>query len=113
MSWIEAHTNTADIMLVLLLLVATWVVWRAQQRQDFDFAEMLQDDSHKASALRLGVLGSFAISSWIVLHDTLAGTISDWQFGTYLGVWSGAKVAETFAQRLGRNAPDARDGAPK
>src|SRR5882672_1874936 len=62
---LETHTNTADIMLVLLLLVATWVVWRAQQRQDFDFAEMLQDDSHKASALRLGVLGSFAISSWI------------------------------------------------
>jgi hypothetical protein len=101
-AWIEAHANTADIMLVVLLLVAAWVVWKAQTRADFDFAEMLQDDSHKASALRLGVLGSFAISSWIVLHDTLAGTISDWQFGVYLGVWSGAKVAETFAQRMGK-----------
>jgi hypothetical protein len=100
-AWIEAHANTADIMLVVLLLVAAWVVWKAQQRQDFDFAEMLVDQDHKASALRLGILGSFAISSWIVLHDTLAGTISDWQFGTYLTVWSGAKVAETFAQRWG------------
>lgn len=101
-AWLKANADLATVTLVAMLLVAAWIMWKAQKRSDFDFAQMLLDEAGKPSALRLSIMGSFAISSWVVMHDTLDNTLTDWEFVSYLAVWSGAKVADTFAQKFGR-----------
>jgi hypothetical protein len=107
--WLISHLNTADIVLVVLLLAACWVVWKAQQRTDFDFADMLKDDTTgKPTALRMAILGSFAISSWVVMHDTLGNNLSDQQFWAYLVTWSGAAILRYVAERWNGQLPWSR-----
>lgn len=93
LSWLNAHADTANILLVFLMGVAWRIGVLAQRREDFDFAEMLRDELGKASALRLGVLGSFAVSSWTLVHEALAtGSIEPQLYWAYLATWSGAMV---------------------
>ncbi len=81
------------LVLVSMLLMSLWVTWQAQKRSDFDFGRMLKDDAGKESALRLGVLGSFAVSSWLLMHEALEQKQTDpWLFAIYLGTWSGSLV---------------------
>jgi len=107
--WAVTHANAADIVLVFLLIGACWVVWKAQSREDFDFADMLRDDtSNKPTPLRFAIIGSFAISSWVVMHDTLANNLSDPQWIFYLVTWSGAAIMRVFAERWDGRLPWAK-----
>jgi len=48
----------------------------------------IKDDTGKASALRLVVLGAFAISCWVIMHESLvAGQVSSELFLGWLGIW--------------------------
>ena len=106
LDWVVQHANVADIMLAVLLLGAAWVVWKAQRRDDFDFADMLRDDTTgKPTVLRLAIMGSFAVSSWVVMHDTLANNLSDQQFWAYLGIWSGAAILRYIAEKWDGHLP--------
>lgn len=103
--WASTHIDLAVVVLVGLLLGAAWVIWMAQKRADFDFATMLRDDNGKESAVNMAILGSFAISSWVIMHDTLASTLTDSQLGWYLGIWSGARVVIIAAQKWNGTLP--------
>ena len=82
-------------VLAVVLLGGVWICYKAQQREDFDFADMLRDDAGKPSALRLGVIVAIAMSSWALAYDTINGNELDIQvFVAYLVIWSGAKIAE-------------------
>lgn len=110
-TWIEGHVGLAEVMLVILLLAGAWVVWKAQQRDDFDFAKMLKDESGKESPLNMGILGSFAISTWVVMHDTLASNLSDGQWYAYLATWSAARVFIVAAGKWDGRLPFVRGEA--
>lgn len=100
LNWIADHFDLAAFVLILLLILALFIAWRAQGRDDFDFADMLRDSSGKTSVARVGALVCLSISSWYVIYVTIkSNTVSDnvlWSFGLYMGVWSGTKVAERF-----------------
>jgi hypothetical protein len=75
-----------------------WVLWKVQKDKNngFSFEEMLKDDSGKPSAFRLAIFVSLAVSTWVIMYIVLkTNTIDVWMYMTYLGVWSGAKIAET------------------
>lgn len=102
------HANIDAAVLAVLLLFTVWIVFKAQQRNDFDWAKMLKDESGKESALNLGIFGSFAVSTWIVMHDTLAKELSDQQFWAYLITWSGARILVLAAQKWDGRLPWAK-----
>jgi hypothetical protein len=57
---------------------------------------MLRDDAGKPSAFRLAIFVSLAVSTWVIMYIVLkSNTLDPWIFLSYLGIWSGAKVAET------------------
>ena len=82
--------------LILLFMLASglWVVRQAQKRKDFDFADMLKDETGKPSALRLGIFVCMFITSWVMMYLTIDKTMAPMYFVWYLLIWSGAKVAE-------------------
>ena len=88
-------------VLAVILLGALYVVHKAQEREDFDFADMLRDDNDKPSALRLGIFVCLAVSSWALIYDTIHQKELDPQaFGIYILVWSGAKIAEKIVDMV-------------
>ena len=96
MLWTDLDIATS--ILLLLLLLGGWVLWKVQRdpNNGFSFEEMLRDDVGKPSAFRLAIFVSLAVSTWVLMYIVLkTNTVDTWIFVTYLGIWSGAKVAET------------------
>lgn len=103
-----SRLNTSSVAFIFLLGLVIYVLFKIQQREDFDFAEMLKTDG-KPSASRLGMLISLAVSSWIVIYTasvelsskSTSSRLSD-ILGLYLGVFAGAKVLEKGISTWGR-----------
>lgn len=96
MNW-NLSMDFPGLVLVAVLLLMLWVLWRAHSADNgLNFAEMLQDESGKASSSRLAMFICLAISSWAIMYILLTrkGEIDTWLFVCYVGIWSGAKVAE-------------------
>ncbi len=84
------------VVLLAVLLLGMWVLWRTQRSADFDFADMLRDAEGKASSSRLAMFVCLAVSSWGFMYMliTRQGVMETWLFLGYAGIWSGTKVAE-------------------
>jgi uncharacterized membrane-anchored protein len=90
--------DIASIVMLLIFMMGGWVLYRVQKDPDnnFEFEDMLRDDSGKPSAFRMAIFVSLAVSTWVVMYIVLKNnTIDTWMFLSYLGIWSGAKIAET------------------
>lgn len=104
MEFLQALMDYIDIPAVVLgmMLFASWFMIRsAQKRTDFDFGNMLKDECGRESAIRVAQLVALAFSSWFVMYDTIHNKMGDPTILLiYLGVWSGAKVADKLADAL-------------
>lgn len=90
--------DIATVILFLILFLGGCILWTIQQKgnNNFNFEEMLRDEEGKPSSFRLAVFVSLAVSTWIIMYIVLkTNTLDTWMFVTYLGIWSGAKIAET------------------
>jgi cbb3-type cytochrome oxidase subunit 3 len=103
-NWIASYALSLPIVVLFLLLVlGIYVVYRAQQRPDFDFAQMLISDG-KPSSTRLAVFVSLALSTWVIMYTCITttsktGSISSEfvnLFSIYVVTWSGSKVLESL-----------------
>ena len=80
-------------LVLFLMLVATWfIIKRAHAGGKFDFGNLLRDEEGKESGLRLAAIGSFAISSWVIMQLTVTAAITETYYGIYLLTWSGSAV---------------------
>ena len=98
-------------LVLLAMLVALGVaMWKAQQRQDFDWGEGFRDANNKISFVRMGVLVCIGVSSWLLIYLTMttinagdAPTIEALNavfkfYVTYMAFWSGTKIAERVVE---------------
>ncbi len=98
-----------NVVLALTLVLAAFVVVRAQRRQDFDFADAMRGFDGKASIARIASLGAFAASTWVVMNATVGGKITDAMFLTYCVTWSGSMLLSKWIDKL----PDTKRDDPK
>lgn len=116
MMWQDLDIATS--ILFLLLFLGGWVLWKVQRdpHNGFCFEDMLRDDEGKPSAFRLAIFVSLAVSTWVLMYIVLkTNTLDTWMFVTYLGIWSGAKVAETAINAYAGNktvVPAKRNNPP-
>ncbi len=116
-NWIAANIDLPAVILLMILLLGGWVLYKTQRDPDnnFNFEDMLRDEQGKPSSARLAVFICLAVSTWVVMYMTIAtnGQIDTWIFAWYIAVWSGAKVAEqaivAYSNRTHANTPDQRD----
>lgn len=98
LNWCEKNIDFPAVVLIAILVLGLWVLWKTQQdkNNDFNFEDMLRDDNGKPSAYRLAIFVCLAVSTWVVMYLTIVtqGKLDTWIFAWYIAVWSGAKVAE-------------------
>ena len=88
------------LVLALLLLLALLVMWRAQRRADFDWADMLRDAEGKPSAMRFAVMVAVASTTWVLMKASVQKSDDLVQIlWAYLLAWSGAPVLRELAQK--------------
>jgi hypothetical protein len=90
------------VLILLFMLGSMWGMVRVARRKGFyDFAVMLKDENGKESVTRLASLVALAFSSWFIMYDAIHNKQGDSTvLLIYLGVWSGAKVAERLVDAL-------------
>lgn len=60
----------------------------------FDLRHLLTDSrSNRVSLRKCGQLFALLLSSWVLIHETRAGRLSEWLFIGYLAAWTGANLA--------------------
>ena len=118
------------IVLLAMLATGAYVMFKAQQRDDFDWAEMLRDENGKPSAFRLAIFVCLGVSSWLLIYLSMRiittsvtwaealGALFPW-YALYTLTWSGAKIAEKLVDivlaKVGvqpRQAPTAPQPVP-
>jgi hypothetical protein len=98
---IIAGLDVSSLVLLSMVLVMVFILWKTQQRADFDFSNMLRDDTvsdqypkGKESIARICSGAAFIIHSWLLVHDA---TAKGWVYNkdevfVYCVTWSGSLV---------------------
>jgi hypothetical protein len=95
----DTHVDLPAVVLVVMLLAMWRMLVKVQKRPDVDMIDILRNADGKLSWLNTGGVGAFAISSWVLMHDALANTVSDQQWWAYLLIWSGAPVSNAIVNK--------------
>lgn len=92
-------------------LMALWVLWEiSRSDHPFRIADLLvdqdKDGKTRASWTKITAIGAFMIASWVVVRLTIDARMTEWLFGFYVCVYSGAPVAyRIIASRLPPEPP--------
>lgn len=92
-------------MVVVLASVALFVGWRLVKRShnpdsQVNLDDLLIDDvTGKISKAAAVMMGSFGVTSWIVVYQALIDKLSDATFAAYIGAWVIPAVTKLVANR--------------
>ena len=90
----------------MILFLGGWILYKVQKDPDnnFNFEDMLRDEVGKPSAFKLAIFVQLAVSTWVIMFIVLnTNSLDTWMFVQYLGIWSGAKIAETAVKSYGES----------
>ena len=81
--------NYTGILLFVVVVVFTTFLWRLNKSDSakFFFDDLLIDTDGKASTSKLAQIVALIASTWAFLHVTLAGELTEWFYGLYMGIW--------------------------
>lgn len=96
--------NTYLDLIILIggtaLAVAVMVYWHRDTTTRFDLRDLLIDSTTKELSLyKVGQLAALVFSTWVLIHETRAGKLTDWLFGSYMLAWSGANLVKKFLDK--------------
>jgi hypothetical protein len=94
---IDLETLVLGIGSILGLIVL--LQW--QRRPDsFDLRHLLVDSkTDRASLMKIGQLFALLVSTWVLIHETRAGKLSEWLYGSYMLTWAGANLVSRFTEK--------------
>jgi len=90
--------RATDAALLIITLVVSWSIYRAHRNRDysFDFFDLIMDGG-KLSRLACVFMGSFCVSSWIMIRATMDGKMTEGLFAAYGGIWVAPIIAKLFS----------------
>lgn len=92
---------------VLLVVALALVVVTRDPRHPVSLLQLVTDArSGRMSLGRVGQLAALIVSSWAFVWLTIAGTLTEWYYGTYMIAWAGARIADQLVQQRGATGKD-------
>lgn len=93
--------RATDASLLIVVLVIAWSMYRAHRSGDAGFANFNLIDiiveNGRVSKLACVFIGSFAVSSWVVIRLTLDGKMTELLFAAYGAMWVTPITAKLFS----------------
>lgn len=94
---------------VLLVVALALVVVTRDPSHPVSLLQLVTDArSGRMSLGRVGQLAALIVSSWAFVWLTIAGTLTEWYYGTYMLAWAGARIADQLVQQRGATVRDSR-----
>ena len=90
--------RTADAVLLILGLVLAWSFYRAHldQTSVINLFDLVMEHG-KLSRLACVFMGSFGVSSWVMIRATVDGKMTEGLFAAYGAIWVAPIIAKLFA----------------
>lgn len=90
--------RAADAAILIVALVVTWSFYRAHRNTRFKFNVFdLIMEHDKLSRLACVFMGSFAVSSWVVVRATIDGKMTEGLFAAYGAIWCAPIIAKLIS----------------
>lgn len=89
-----------DVALALasLLVLVILFIWQ-RSPTGFDLRDLITDSqTGKASLHKTGQLVAMMVSTWVLVHETRAGRLSEWLFLGYMLAWTGVNIASKIVE---------------
>ena len=90
--------RAADAAILIISLVVAWSFYKAHtnKKLSFNLFDLLMENE-RLSRLACVFMGSFGVSSWIMVRATVDGKMTEGLFMAYGGVWVAPIIAKLFA----------------
>lgn len=76
------------------------VYWHADKNTHFDIRDLLIDSKTKELSLyKVGQLVALIISTWVLVHETRAGRLSEYLYAGYMIAWSGTNLIKKYLEK--------------
>ena len=80
--------------------------WHVDKTTRFDIRDLLIDSTTKELSLyKVGQLAALAVSTWVLIHETRAGKLTEWLFGLYMVAWSGTNLIKKYLDKSDNGTP--------
>ena len=90
--------RASDAALLIVVLIIVWSLYKAHRRiqNDFSLFDLLMENG-RVIKIACVFLGSFAVTSWIMIRVTLDGKMNEGLFMAYAGAWIVPMTAKLFS----------------
>ena len=90
--------RAADASLLIVALVVGWSLYRAHRNPEYSFNLFdLVMDNGRLSRLACVFMGSFVVTSWVVIRVAFDGKMTETLFAAYGAMWVAPIIAKLFA----------------
>ncbi len=96
------NLDTIVLMLGSLTFAFLLVQWHKDDSQ-FSIKSVIADPEGKFSLSKFGQFVSMITSTWVVIHQTRAGTLTEWLFTGYMIAWAGANAFSKYLENKRNN----------
>lgn len=94
------NLRAADAGIIIVALAIAWSLYRAHRDQNglsaFNLFDLLMENG-RVSRLACVFMGSFLVSSWVVVRVTIDGKMTDLLYAAYGTMWVAPIVAKLFS----------------
>lgn len=104
------HFDNMALILAGILISLIFAAWRLQRNpeNDFNILDLLMENGHVSKAAVV-MMGSFSLTSWMMIQLTLAGKMTEGYFGLYSAAWIAPVVVKLITQGPTGRAPRVED----
>jgi hypothetical protein len=79
------------------IVVGLLIYWHLDKATRFDVRDLMVDHTTKILSLnKIGQLFALLVSTWIIIHETRVGRLSEFLFTGYMAVWSGSSLLSKY-----------------
>ena len=93
------NMSTVFLIIIIGVLLAVLIYWNNQNKSGIDLKMAMLNDDNKFSLSRFGQLVALIVSTWVLIHETQTGKLTDWLFTGYMISWAGANIASKYLER--------------
>ena len=93
---VSLHDGVMGGILGIVILLIVWVLERRSKNavSKINLDDLLIGDDGKISKAAFVMHGSFVVTSWVMVYQTLNKTLTDASFGLYVAAWVAPTVTK-------------------
>ena len=103
--------DTIVLSVCAVVALITAIKWHLDPEFDFNLQDLMVDHkTRKLSLFKIGQFFALLISTWILIHETRLGRLTEFLFTGYMAVWSGSNLMSKYLDNKRKQDKERSEG---